>query len=107
MSILQKADRLGRRGNRFESSRAQLFGHGRSRHVFAAGYFIAFPHRFRSLDRNYLFAVDLGAIFLVGEDSGFSWINTGGDSRAVHVRRTRINRMMMSKYDAFLRQFPK
>src|SRR6266404_654992 len=107
MPILQKPDCFRRSCDRFHASCAQLLGDRWNGDMLATRCFIALPDCFQSFDGDYLFAVDLGPVFLVGQNSGFFWINPRDNGCAVHVRRAWINAMMVAKYDTLFRDLPK
>ena len=107
MSILQKPDCFRRGCNRFHAGCTQLLGERWNGDVLATRCFIALPDCFQSFDGDYLFAVDLGPVFLIGQNSGMARVDARDNCCAVHIRRARINAMMVAKYDALFRELPK
>ena len=107
MPILQKPDCFRRGCNRFHASCAQLLGDRRNGDVLATRCFIAFPDRFQSFDGDYLFAVDLGPVFLVGQNSGMAGVDARDNGCAVHVRCAWPNAMMVAKHDTLFRELAK
>ena len=107
MPILQKPDCFRRGCNRFHAGCAQLLGDRWNGDMPAARCFVALPDRFQSFDGDYLFAVDLGPVLLVGQNSGMAGVDARDNGCAVHIRRARINAMMVAKYDPLFRELPK
>src|SRR5256885_5015272 len=106
MSIEQEPDGLSGRNRRFSAAVANQFGNRRKGDVLSTTQLVTFTHDPRIFDIDGPLRVNLRPVIVISQDAAAIWVNAGVDCSAVNNRGAWKDRVMISKSDTAVRQFP-
>src|SRR5438046_4840743 len=106
MSIEQEPDCLSGSDRRFSAAVANYFGNRRKGDVLSAAQLVTFTNDPRIFYIDGPLCVNLRPVIVISQDAAAICINAGVDCRAINNCGAWKDRVMISKSDAALRQFP-
>ena len=106
LTIKQEPDGFSRGDGRATAGSADQLGKRRHTEIVPGRKGVALVDDTRLLGGDKFRVIDVGAIIVVCDQSAVLRIHPGLDGRPVHVRRGQIDRVMIPKSHAFLRELP-